>query len=129
MTRNLRGAIISTATGTTTHYALRDIETKGALFIGPGVSVYEGMVIGEHTLEADMEMNPTKAKKLTNVRAAGLDEQIRLQPPRRLTLEDAVAYIRPDELLEVTPKNIRIRKTVLEGKARQKSRRDAKSRK
>ena len=125
--RTLKGAIISTAQGTTSAYGLRDVEVKGNLFIGPGVSVYEGMVIGEHTLESDIDMNPCKTKKLTNIRSAGNDQNIRLQPPRRMTLEDAVAYIRSDELLEVTPKNIRIRKVILEQKARLKAKRDLKS--
>jgi len=81
--KNLKGAIISTASGVTTPYGLRDIEEKGALFVGPGTPVYPGMVIGEHNLEADLEMNPTKTKKLTNVRTVGHEDQIKLMPPRK----------------------------------------------
>lgn len=105
-----KGAIISTAEGVTTPYALKDIETKGRLFVGPGEKVYPGMVIGEHTLESDLEMNPVKAKKSTNIRSAGADEQIKLQPKIILSLEEAVAQARDDELVEVTPKAIRVRK-------------------
>ena len=121
-----KGAIISTAAGTSTAYALRDIEEKGQLFIGPNTPCYAGMVIGEYVLEEDMEMNPTKAKKLTNVRSVGSEEQIKLQPHRQFNLEEAVTYIRDDELVEVTPKWIRIRKRVLDADARRKMRRDSK---
>mmetsp|Transcript_26102 Transcript_26102/g.19638 ORF Transcript_26102/g.19638 Transcript_26102/m.19638 type:complete len:87 (+) Transcript_26102:385-645(+) len=84
------------------------------------------MVIGEHVLESDMEMNAVKAKKLTNVRAAGSEETIKLIPPRIFTLEDAISYIRDDELVEVTPKQIRIRKRVLDKEERRRMRRDGK---
>lgn len=109
-----KGAIISTAAGMSSAYALKDIEEKGTLFIGPNTPVYQGMVIGEYVLEDDMEMNPTKTKKLTNIRAVGHDEQIKLHPHRQFNLEEAVTYIRDDELVEVTPKWIRIRKRVLD---------------
>jgi GTP-binding protein len=109
-----KGAIISTAEGITTPYALKDVESKGRLFVGPGEKVYPGMVIGEHTLETDMEMNPVREKKATNIRAAGSDEQIKLVPKVMYSLEEAIAQARDDELVEITPKNIRIRKKILD---------------
>eukprot|EP00347_Sterkiella_histriomuscorum_P012488 403368384 len=125
--KNPKGAIISMAQGNTTAYALRDVEEKGTLFVGPNTPVYPGMVIGEYVLEdSDMEMNPTKLKKLTNIRTVGSEEQIKLQPPRLFTLEEAVTYIREDELVEVTPKWIRIRKRILDAQERKKSKRDQK---
>ena len=113
-----RGAIISTAAGTTTGYALRDVQDKGPLFIGINHPTYMGHVIGEHVLETDMEMNPCKAKQLTNIRTKGSEEHINLTTPRMMTLEDAVTYIRDDELVEVTPKWIRIRKRILDQSVR-----------
>lgn len=125
--KNPKGAIISTASGLSTAYSLRDVEDKGTLFIGPNTPVYPGMVIGEYVLEdSDMEMNCSKAKKLTNVRAEGKEEQIKLQPPRVFNLEEAVTYIREDELVEVTPKWIRIRKRILDSNERKKAKRDQK---
>lgn len=125
--KNPKGALISMASGVSTAYALRDIEEKGSLFIGPNTPVYSGMVIGEYVLEdQDMEMNPTKAKHLTNIRTKGSEEQIKLQPPRIFSLEEAVTYIREDELVEVTPKWIRIRKRVLDSNERKKIKRDQK---
>ena len=110
-----KGAIIQcVSTGNTTTYSLKKIEDKGTLFVGPNVPTYEGMVIGEHILEADMEMNAVKSKATTNIRVTGAKEiEVRLSPPRILGLEDAIAYIRPDELVEVTPKHIRLRKKIL----------------
>jgi GTP-binding protein len=98
----------------TTAYSLRKIEAKGQLFVGANVPTYEGMVIGEHVLEGDMEMNAVKAKATSNIRVTGaVDVVERLQPPRVMGLEEAISYIRADELVEVTPKHIRIRKKVL----------------
>ena len=105
-----KGAIISTQEGTTTAYSLRDVETKGRLFVGPGEKVYPGMVIGLHSLETDIEMNPCKAKKSTNIRSAGSDEQIKLIPKLDFGLEEAIAQARDDELVEITPESVRIRK-------------------
>ncbi len=124
--KNPKGAIISTAQGTSTAYALRDIEEKGTLFIGSNTPVYQGMVIGEYVLEDDMEMNPTKSKKLTNVRSVGHEEQIKLTTPRIFSLEEAITYIREDELVEVTPKWIRIRKRILDQNERRRIKRDSK---
>jgi len=107
---------------------LRKIEEKGQLFVGPGVPTYEGMVIGEHVLENDMEMNAVKAKAMTNIRVSGAAEIVeRLQAPKIMGLEEAIAYIRPDELVEVTPKHIRIRKKILSQSHREKAARDNKS--
>jgi GTP-binding protein len=115
-----KGAIISTAQGPSTAYALRDCEEKGVLFIGHATPCYAGMVIGEHVLETDMDMNPCKAKKLTNVRSVGHEDAIKLAPPRIFNLEEAVTYIRDDELVEVTPKWIRIRKRILDQNERRR---------
>jgi GTP-binding protein len=108
------GVLISTGDGESVAYALWNIEERGTLFIGGGVSVYQGMIIGENSREQDMEVNPLKAKQLTNVRASGKDEAIRLSPPRLMTLEQAISYIQDDERVEVTPKNIRLRKAFLD---------------
>jgi GTP-binding protein len=118
------GGLIANEQGEATAYALWNLEERGVLFIDPGEAVYEGMVIGENSRADDLEVNPMKAKKLTNVRASGKDEAIRLTPPRRMTLEQAIAWIEDDELVEVTPKAIRVRKKYLdpnERKRREKS--------
>ena len=117
------GVLISNATGKSNAYGLAGLEGRGELFIGASVPVYEGMIIGEHSRENDLEVNPLKAKQLTNVRASGTDEAIRLSPPRRLSLEDAIAYINDDELLEVTPNILRLRKQLLNPHARKKAER------
>jgi GTP-binding protein len=96
-------------------YALNALEERGVLFISPGEDLYEGMVIGENAKVHDLEVNPLKSKQLTNFRASGpKDEGIRLTPPRRMSLEQAIAYIQDDELVEVTPKVVRIRKRFLD---------------
>ena len=95
-------------------YALNALEERGQLFVSPGEMLYEGMVIGENAKPQDLEVNPLKSKQLTNFRASGKDEGIRLTPPRRMSLEQAIAYIEDDELVEVTPKAIRIRKRYLD---------------
>src|SRR3546814_5540187 len=96
-------------------YALNALEDRGILFISPGDKLYEGMVIGENAKPQDLEVNPLKSKQLTNFRASGgKDDSIRLTPPKRMTLEQAIAYIQDDELVEVTPKVIRIRKRYLD---------------
>ncbi|MFM7347489.1 MAG: translational GTPase TypA [Tagaea sp.] len=104
------GVLISNAAGNAVTYALWNLEDRGPMMIHPGVPVYEGMIIGEHTRDNDLEVNPLKAKKLTNVRASGKDEAVILQTPKILSLEQAIAYINDDELVEVTPKSIRLRK-------------------
>jgi GTP-binding protein len=124
--KNPKGAIISTAAGMTTAYALRDVEEKGTLFVGSNTPTYMGMVIGEYVLEDDMEMNPCKEKHLTNIRSKGSEEQIKLVPPKIFGLEEAITYIRDDELVEVTPKWIRIRKRILDQGERRRMKRNAK---
>lgn len=117
------GVLVSMANGTSTSYILNEIAARGQLFIGNGITVYDGMIIGENSREDDMEVNPTHTKKLTNVRASGKDEAIRLAPPRDITLEYALTYIQDDELVEVTPKNIRLRKKGLTEHDRKRMRR------
>ncbi|MEE4211108.1 MAG: translational GTPase TypA [Parvularcula sp.] len=109
-----QGALISNGDGEAVSYALWNLEERGVLFISPGEKVYKGMVIGENAKPDDLDVNPLKAKQLTNIRAAGKDEAVRLTPPRKLTLEQAISYIGDDELVEVTPLSIRIRKIELE---------------
>ena len=108
-----KGVLISNSDGETAAYALWNLEERGTMFVGAGEKTYLGMIIGENARQDDLDVNPMKAKQLTNVRASGKDESIRLTPPRRMTLEQAIAYIEEDELVEVTPKNIRLRKQVL----------------
>ncbi|MEQ8357405.1 MAG: translational GTPase TypA [Kiloniellaceae bacterium] len=114
------GVLISNGTGKAVPYALWNLEERGEIFIDPGKPVYEGMVIGEHSRGNDLEVNPMKAKQLTNMRASGKDEAVRLTPPRVMSLEQALAYIADDELVEVTPKSIRLRKRLLDPHARKK---------
>jgi len=108
-----KGVLVSNSDGETAAYALWNLEERGTMFVGAGEKTYQGMIIGENSRLDDMDVNPMKAKQLTNVRASGKDEAVRLTPPRRLTLEQAIAYIEEDELVEVTPKSIRLRKQVL----------------
>ncbi|MGB0669866.1 MAG: translational GTPase TypA [Rhodospirillales bacterium] len=119
------GVLISNSQGSSVAYALANLEGRGPLFIGSGIKVYQGMVIGEHSRGNDLEVNPLKAKQLTNIRASGTDEAIRLTPPRRIGLEEALAYIEDDELVEVTPKSIRIRKRHLDPHERKRAERRA----
>ena len=108
------GVLISMEQGPAVAYALNALEERGILFVSPGEMLYEGMVIGENAKPQDLEVNPLKSKQLTNFRASGKDEGIRLTPPKRMSLEQAIAYIQDDELVEVTPKAIRIRKRFLD---------------
>src|SRR3984957_11148080 len=114
------GVLVSNSDGQTAAYALWNLEERGAMFVGAGEKTYQGMIIGENAKPEDLDVNPMKAKQLTNVRASGKDEAIRLTPPPRPTLEQAIAYIDDDELVEVTPKNIRLRKQVLNPSFRKK---------
>src|SRR5256714_273553 len=107
------GAIVSDREGETVAYALFDIQERGQLFYGPGVAVYEGMICGEHAHPNDLDVNVTRGRKLTNVRPPGRDRNILLSPPRATSLEKALEWINEDELVEVTPKNVRLRKKVL----------------
>jgi len=107
------GVLISMEDGEAVAYALWNLEERGRMFIGPQEKIYQGMIIGEHSRDNDLEVNPLKGKKLTNVRASGSDDAVRLTPPVRMSLEEAIAYINDDELVEVTPNAIRLRKRYL----------------
>ncbi len=123
--RRTTGVLVADRTGDTTAYALFHMEDRGELFLGPGISVYEGMLVGENARPADMDVNVTKAKKLTNMRASTADDAIRLTPHRVLSLEQALEFINGDELVEVTPAAIRLRKRVLAANMRPKRRAEA----
>jgi GTP-binding protein len=115
------GVLVSMMTGRVAAYGLDGLQERADLFVGPGDAVYEGMVVGENSRSGDMNVNPTKEKKLTNIRAAGRDKNILLRPPRRMTLEEALEYIAEDELVEVTPTQIRLRKIILSEADRRRS--------
>ncbi|MDR3436819.1 translational GTPase TypA [Telmatospirillum sp.] len=121
------GVLISNGAGETVAYGLWYLEERGPLFLGPGVKVYEGMIIGEHSRGNDLEVNCLKAKQLTNIRTTSKDEAVRLTPPRKMSLEQAVAYIDDDELVEVTPKSIRLRKRYLDSNDRKRANRQKES--
>jgi GTP-binding protein len=118
------GALVADRTGVATAYAIFNLQERGEIFIDPGVQVYEGMLIGENSRTADMDVNVTKEKKQTNMRASSADEAIRLIPPRRLGLEQAIEFINDDELVEVTPTSIRLRKRILAANQRPKTARE-----
>ncbi len=107
------GSLVADRRGMTTSYALMNLQERGSMLVGPGVEVYEGMIVGENARADEMDVNPTKEKKLTNMRAAGSDDLVRLVPPRVMSLEQALEFITDDECVEVTPKNVRLRKAVL----------------
>src|SRR5207247_2789548 len=104
------GSLVADRRGLTTSFALLNLQERGSMFVGPGVEVYEGMVVGENSRSEDMDVNPTKEKKLTNMRSSTAEELVRLIPARELSLEQALEFIREDECAEVTPKSIRLRK-------------------
>jgi len=119
------GSLISSEPGTSNAYGLNNAQERGELFIGPGVEVYLGMIIGENSRGEDLDLSPCKTKKLTNMRASGTDEAIILTPPKEMNVELAIEYIGSDELVEVTPKSIRLRKKVLDPVARKRIKRQA----
>jgi GTP-binding protein len=121
------GVLISNGTGQAVAYALWNLEDRGAMLIDPGVDIYEGMIIGEHNRENDLEVNALKGKQLTNIRTTSKDEAVRLTPPKKLTLEQSLGYIADDEFVEVTPKSIRLRKVALDPNERKKQMRAAKA--
>jgi GTP-binding protein len=123
--RRANGVLIANGVGKALGYALFNLQERGRLFIGPGEEVYEGMVVGEHARGGDLVVNPMKAKQLTNIRAAGSDENILLTTPVSYTLEQAMEYIDDDELVEVTPRSIRVRKKLLKGHERKREARKA----
>jgi GTP-binding protein len=114
------GSLISSEPGQAIHYALFYLQERGTLFVEPGEAVYLGMILGEHSRDSDLDVNPIKEKKLTNIRAAGKDDAMLLTPPRRMSLEQAIAYIEDDELVEVTPTAIRLRKRYLDPNMRKR---------
>uniref|UniRef100_A0A061RB01 GTP-binding protein n=1 Tax=Tetraselmis sp. GSL018 TaxID=582737 RepID=A0A061RB01_9CHLO len=120
-----KGALVSMADGKTVAFSLWNLEPRGVLFVSPGQKVYSGMIIGEHAKGGDLEVNPIKEKAKTNFRAMGTDENIRLTPPRAMTLEDAIGYVGPGELIEVTPKSVRLRKSVLDSNLRKRASRSS----
>ena len=122
----LRGVLISMEAGTIIAFALGNLQERSTLFVSPGDEVYEGMIVGENARPGDMDVNPTKEKKLTNMRSKSADDAIQLEPPRVLTLESALEYIEDDELIEVTPNAIRLRKRMLSASDRKRINRDAK---
>ena len=119
------GVLISNGGGNAVAYALWNLEDRGPMFIVPGAAIYEGMIIGEHTRENDLEVNALKAKQLTNIRTTSKDEAVRLTPPRIMSLEQAIAYIQDEELVEVTPRSIRLRKKLLDPNDRKRASRAA----
>ena len=121
------GVLVSMEAGSTTTYALHNLEPRGVLFVGPQVEVYSGMIVGEHSKENDIEVNPVRGKQLTNVRSVTADEKLFLAPPRKMSLEEALSYIQDDELVEVTPTTIRLRKKELDSGKRKKAYRFAES--
>ena len=118
------GVLVSMENGVTTTYALHNLEPRGVLFVGPQTEVYSGMIIGEHSKENDLEVNPVRGKELTNVRSVTADEKLFLAPPRKMSLEEALSYIQDDELVEVTPATIRLRKKELDSNVRKKTRKN-----
>jgi GTP-binding protein len=120
---NDHGSLIASESGVSNAYGLNNAQERGILFIGPAVPVYEGMVVGKNALDTDLELNICKTKKLTNMRSSGADDAIILTPPRPIDLDFALEYIGPDELVEVTPQNIRIRKKILSATERKRAKR------
>ncbi|MGH7676188.1 MAG: translational GTPase TypA, partial [Gemmatimonadales bacterium] len=122
-----RGVLVADREGVAVAYALFNLQERGALFVRSGEPVYEGMVVGEHSRAGDLDVNPTREKKLTNMRTTASDEMIMLEPPRAVTLELALEYIEDDELIEVTPSSIRLRKRSLGAAERRKAARAARA--
>ncbi|HEU4481119.1 MAG TPA: translational GTPase TypA, partial [Actinomycetota bacterium] len=123
------GSLVADRRGPTTSYALLNLQERGSMFVPPGVEVYEGMIVGENSRTEDMDVNPTKEKKLTNMRSSTGDELVRLIPHKELSLEQALEFIREDECAEVTPRTVRLRKVILDANQRARtSKREAKAR-
>ena len=124
MTQRNSGTLVADRQGRTTPFALCNLQPRGTLFVNENVQVYEGMIVGENSREADMDVNVTREKKLTNMRASGTDETVQLIPPKIMSLEEAIEFIKEDELVEVTPESIRLRKKVLQANKRPKAKKD-----
>jgi len=114
------GALIADRLGLTTTYSLNGLQERGRLFVGPGIEVYEGMIVGEHSRDNDLDVNVVREKKMTNMRASTADDAIRLVPYTTLNLEQAIEFIADDEFVEVTPKSLRLRKKILQQNRRPK---------
>ena len=120
-----RGSLVAFEQGTTTGYGIFNLQDRGTMFIEPNQKVYEGMIVGENSREMDIDINPCKQKHATNMRSSAADEAIRLVPPRIMSLEQALEYINDDEMVEVTPKSIRLRKAVLNHNTRGRAAKNA----
>jgi len=116
------GVIVADREGRVTGYALNNLQDRGELFVGPGTQVYEGMIVGENARDTDLAVNIIREKKLTNMRNTGSDDAYQIAPPRVLSLEEAIAFINEDELVEVTPQSLRLRKTILNAEERKRRR-------
>jgi GTP-binding protein len=112
------GSLVADRRGVTNSFALFNLQERGSMLLGPGVEVYEGMIVGENARSDEMDVNPTKEKKLTNMRTSSSDDTVRLTPPRPMSLEQALEFIADDECVEVTPESVRLRKVVLEQSVR-----------
>jgi GTP-binding protein len=121
------GSLVADRRGSTTQFALLNLQERGSLFVGPGEEVYEGMIVGENARADDMDINPTKEKKLSNVRQSTAEELVRLIPKRQLSLEQALEFIREDECVEVTPRSVRLRKVILAQQERVRASRGGRS--
>jgi len=120
------GSLVAWEQGQTNTYGLKNAEERGVLFVGPGVEVYEGMVVGEYSRPGDLTLNVCKKKQLTNMRQSNRDIDVRLTPPREMSLDEMIEYLADDELLEVTPKSLRMRKRILDSEERTKQTKKAK---
>ena len=120
--RRSQGSLVSFETGTAVGYGLYNAQERGILFVSPGDKVYEGMIVGENAKPMDIDVNVCKRKQATNMRASGSDDALRLSPPKKMSLEEALEFIEKDELVELTPKNMRIRKRILDKQQRAKQR-------
>ena len=117
-THRATGALVADRPGKATAYAIEGLQPRGILFVGPTEEVYEGMIVGEHARGNDLDVNIVREKKLTNMRASGSDETVHLVPPRLMNLEQALEFVKEDELVEVTPKSVRLRKRILKANMR-----------
>ena len=125
MDRVRKGALVAVAGGRSTLHALGALDARGELFVEPGTEVYGGMIVGQNAKDGDLEVNPVREKKLTNVRNTGSEEKVHLAPARLMSLEEAIGYVAADELIEVTPSSVRLRKRILDPGSRRAAMRKA----